>query len=400
MTIGDDGCVVGIGPPPAGVSVERLPGRALMPGFVNSHSHAFQRALRGRAERARAQEDFWSWRAQMYALVEALDPEAVQAIATWTYAEMLRAGYTSVKEFHYVHHAPGGAAYDDVHELSRRVIAAAETTGIAITLLRVAYPNAREEAQRRFADPDVGTAIERTADLASRVSVPVGIAPHSVRAVTPEGFEACAAWARDAGAQCHAHVAEQPREVAWSLETFGARPLALLAERGVLSGGFVGVHLTHLDDGEVESCGRAGLTACLCPTTEANLGDGVARTRDLIDAGARIAIGSDSQAEIDPFLELRLLEYGERNRQGRRQVLDPVELLSSTTEALGPGEPARLLVLDRSHPTLAGAAPEHLAATVVMAGRPECIEAVQLGTTRRAVIPDPGPFLEVLRKIR
>ncbi|MFT7621911.1 MAG: formimidoylglutamate deiminase [Myxococcota bacterium] len=371
-----------------------------MGGFVNSHSHVFQRALRGRAERAgQSREDFWSWRNAMYALVEALDPETLQAIATYTYAEMLAAGYTRVKEFHYLHHQRGGTPYADVHELSLRLVAAAEAAGIDLELLRVAYPNVTEPAQSRFADPSVDVAIARTADLASRVDVPVGIAPHSVRAVSLDGFVACARWASEAGSECHAHVAEQPKEVAWAEATLGRRPLAALADRDVLSPSFVGVHLTHLDAAEIAACGVAALTACICPTTEANLGDGVPQTRELLEAGVRLAIGSDSQAEIDPFLELRLLEYNERNRWRQRQVLDPPALLAAACEPVVPGQPARLIELDLLHPTLIGVGAEHLASAVVMAGRPDCVRAAWFGATRRESRPDPQPFLQVLARV-
>lgn len=398
VTLDDNGVIVAVQRPPANVPVQSLDNRVLVPGFINSHSHVFQRAMRGLAEQASGHdESFWTWRKVMYDLVDTLDPDGFGTIAELAYSEMLLAGYTTVKEFHYLHHPRGGGTYSDVHEMSRRVVHAAAQVGLGLVVLRVAYPNATEVAQRRFSDGHANTAVERTADLAAALDVPVGIAPHSVRAISPDGFEACAAWAHSANAELHAHVAEQPREVAWSQETYGVRPLQLLANRGVLSPGFTGVHLTHLDDAEVAL--THNITACICPTTEANLGDGLPRTVDMVQAGASIAIGSDSQAEIDPFAELRLLEYNERNRLGRRQLLSPGWLLEQTTESMSPGSTARILALDWNHPTLLGVPAKHLAAAIVMSGRPDCIAERWIAGRRIDVTLDPTAYLAVLASV-
>lgn len=375
VTIDGNGRVRKIGSAPDDAVIRPLPGRALLPGFINSHSHAFQRALRGRTEGSSGRRhSFWSWRDDMYRLVMSMTPDDVEAITLQCYREMRAAGYTTVKEFHYVHHRPDGGQYDNVHELSLRIASAARRAGIQLHLLRVAYPAAVESAQRRFADRSVQLAIQRTEDLRSRLDCKVGIAPHSVRAVSPEGFHECAAWASMAGAECHAHLAEQPREVAWSVERYGCRPVELVRES--LGPGFVGVHLTHLTQDEVELVGASRATACICPTTEANLGDGVPRTSDLLAAGVCLAIGSDSQAELDPFAELRLMEYNERNRLGRRRVLDPSALLSASTEALQIGVDARLLAIDLDHPSIVGADANHLSGALVMGGRADCVVEV------------------------
>lgn len=385
------------GTTPPGARVERWPGHVIIGGFVNGHSHAFQRALRGRQEDAAPGGNFWSWRKDMYALVSRIQPAHMGVIATQAYAEMVRAGYTRVKEFHYLHHQPDGTPYDDVHEMSWRLIEAAERVGLAIELLRVVYLDTSEPAQARFSDRSLESAVQRTDDLRAaaltRGSVSaVGIAPHSVRAVTPDRIGECAAWARTMGVECHSHVAEQPREVDWCLETFGERPLDALASRGVCGPGFVGVHLTHLTTREIERVGEGAAGACICPTTEGNLGDGVPRLADLLAVGARLSIGSDSQAEINPFAELRLCEYNERNRLGRRGVLDPAGLLMSTTEPFVETSQPGWLLLNRADPALIGVGLDALPGAIVMGAGPSCIsERHRAGTRLGDVVADSYP---------
>ena len=382
ITIDDDGIVQHIGAVPTDqVPIVSLAEQALMPSFVNSHSHVFQRLLRARVEAVSQQASFWSWRKHMYALVETLTPECMEQIARYTFMEMVWSGYTTVKEFHYVHHNADGTPYDDPHEMVHRLIAAANEAQINMHLLRVAYPNAEESAQRRFSDVDIEQAIALTDDLRNRVSIPVGIAPHSIRAVSPDGFRRCLEWANHVGAECHAHVAEQPQEVAWAQETYGAPPLQLIADAAPLSPAFTAVHATHLNEAEIQHAGRIGVHVCFCPTTEANLGDGLPATYDIVTAGAHLAIGSDSQAEIDPFAELRLLEYNERNRLGRRCVLDPGALLEATTEPLAVGKQARLIAVDRNHPAVAGASVADLSSALVLGGQRDCISGVYQGAT-------------------
>jgi formimidoylglutamate deiminase len=392
VAVDEQGCVFEIASQaPPSAEVVRLEGCALMPGFINSHSHVFQRILRARCERASRNESFWSWRKNMYRLVDALTPEDVEVAAAYTFAEMLHCGYTSVKEFHYLHHPSGGGKYANPHEMALRIQQAASTASIALTLLRVGYLNVTEDSQKRFADDSLDDLLLQCTSLREEMEVPVGIAPHSIRAMTPEGFAACARWAEAHNAECHAHVAEQPREIEWTKKRYGKSPMQLLADHGVLSPAFTAVHATHLDAAEILVAGRHRITACICPSTEANLGDGIALTKDLLNAGVRLAIGSDSQAEIDPFQELRLLEYNERNRLGQRQVLDPVELINATTESMAKGATARLLAINLEHPSLVGIESENLASALVMAGRPECVQRVWLGTdwieTKRPLQP-------------
>ncbi|MBT9559752.1 MAG: formimidoylglutamate deiminase [Myxococcales bacterium] len=341
--------------PLPGAARVQLRNMALLPGFINAHSHVFQRLLRGVAERPTGRaEDFWSWRTAMYALVDRMTPELLEDIATATYLEMRQAGYTRVKEFHYLHHLPVGRRYADPHELTRRLIAAARTAGIALELMRVVYLDATEPSQRRFQDASIDEAITLTDELHRTAGIPVGIAPHSVRAVSPDGFRRCAEWARLRGAELHAHVAEQPKEVAWCMDRHGRTPVALLAEAGALGPRTHAVHLTHLNDADVTLIGQSGTVAVICPSTEANLADGIPRLPELLSAGAGLAIGSDSQAHIDPFLELRSLEYHERLRSGRRCHLGPGELLTATTVRQNPGDLADFLLIDLDSPSLAG----------------------------------------------
>jgi formimidoylglutamate deiminase len=313
--------------------VERLPERALLPGLINTHSHAFQRLLRGHGQRRSAgvdRSDFWSWRADMYRAVLGLDPDDLFDICLFCFIEMLCAGITTVGEFHYLQRDPNGAAYSDPGELANRVIAAAEQAGIRICLLNVAYVaggigQPLEPAQRRFATPDLEAFLTQTVALgdaaAALPAVSIGVAPHSLRAVPREWLGPIHSLAFGLGIPFHMHVSEQPAEVSACLEACGCRPIELLAAAGVIDEHFTAVHATHLTFREVELLGTPGPTVCACPTTERDLGDGFVPGRELMDAGARFALGSDSQAVIDLFEEMRLLEYNERLRRMNRVIL-------------------------------------------------------------------------------
>ena len=317
----------------SGRRVQRLKGRVLVPGFVNAHSHSFQRVLRGRTEYRPvgvSGDDFWSWRTAMYHAARSLTPDAIEAVAALAFVEMVRAGFTHVAEFHYLHHQPDGTPYGDPLELTRRVLEGADRADIGITLLRVAYQRGGAEVplaqeQRRFvdADPaDYARALEDSEALAApeaRRPVHVGIAAHSVRALDRHYLAALAELS--AGRLVHAHVAEQPREIEQCVAEHGVRPVTLLADLGLLTDRFTAVHATHLDPTEIRLLGEAQVTACICPTTERNLGDGLPQLLELREAGVRFAIGTDSHARIDPFAELRALEDGERLRLLRRNVL-------------------------------------------------------------------------------
>ncbi|MBX7099410.1 MAG: formimidoylglutamate deiminase [Myxococcaceae bacterium] len=317
---------------PPGAAAIRLEGKALLPGLVNAHSHAFQRVIRGRAEhlaRGKSADDFWSWRETMYAAATALDPDGVELASRQAFVEMALAGVTAVGEFHYVHHQSDGTPYSDVHELARRVVKAARDVGLRIRLLRVAYARAGFQVaanprQRRFLDPDAATALERTASLRRALQgdglVSVGLAPHSVRAVPREWLEAFGASKEEV---VHLHVAEQPAEIAACLTEHGRRPVELLADTGLLKRGTTLVHAIHLEDRERSLVGRSGAGVCACPTTEANLGDGVVAADALLAEGVPLSLGSDSHATIGLLEEARRLEEHLRLVRGRRAVLDP-----------------------------------------------------------------------------
>jgi len=315
--------------------VHRLRNRLLLPGFCNTHSHAFQRLMRGRTERrplGRSVDDFWSWRSAMYRITQNLLPDEVEVVSRFAFMEMLRAGYTHVAEFHYLHNQVGGQSFEDGSELSQRVLEAAETAGIGITLLRVAYQRggpgvAPSAGQRRFTDSSIESylraleATEACADPEGRRPVLVGMAAHSVRALDEDWLRQLAAMSAEANRQLHAHVSEQPLELEQCLEEHGKHPVQALADFGLLSDRFTAVHATHLVDGEAALLGEAGASVCICPTTERNLGDGLPALGDLVDAGVPLCVGSDSQARIDPFVELAGLEDGERLRTGTRNCL-------------------------------------------------------------------------------
>jgi len=375
--------IVHVGAPPAGARVVELRRRLLIPGFVNAHSHAFQRAIRGRTESrqpGRESDDFWSWREQMYRAALELSPAEVEAVSRMAFLEMALAGITAVGEFHYLHHPAEGGRYADPDELALRVCAAAEAVGIDLVLLRVGYARAgagRPPAPRqvRFVDRDVEETLAAVERLASR-GVRVGLAPHSVRALPLPWIREMAEHARKKGLPLHMHVSEQPREIEECLAEHGLRPVELLEREGILDGRFTAVHAIHLDEREIEALGGAGASVCACPTTERNLGDGIVPARELEEAGASICFGTDSQVEIAPLQDARCLEYHLRLARLRRAVLAPVDggisaladrLLESATRAgarslgleakgrIAPGADADLVSIDLDDPSICGA---------------------------------------------
>jgi formiminoglutamate deiminase len=319
-----------VSPAPEATRLEGL----TIPGFANAHSHAFQRALRGRAQSERG--TFWTWRERMYALAEALDPDSYRELATATFGEMALAGITTVGEFHYLHHDRGGASYSDPNEIAKALIGAAQAAGLRITLIDACYLHGGigvepEGVQRRFADADAEAWADRVSALSDGPAVRVGAAIHSVRAVDPASAAAVAAWARDGERPLHAHVSEQPAENDACLEAYGATPTALLDDAGALDQRFVAVHATHLAGSDFELLGSASSSCCLCPTTERDLADGIGRARLLVDAGAHLALGSDSNAIVDSFEEARAVELDERLAAGERARHAPAELLRAAT---------------------------------------------------------------------
>lgn len=315
---------------------QRVPlgGRFLVPGFANAHSHAFQRALRGRVEArasGAAHDDFWSWRRLMYQAALSLDLDALEAVAAWCFLDMLASGYVAVGEFHYVHHAPDGAPYDDPTAVSAALARAAARVGVRLVLLQTAYARAGHgkpalDEQRRFVFPSVDAFLRHASAVRRRAfegEVTHGLAIHSVRACSRDWIEAIARVSVDEGLPLHVHACEQPAEIAACREEHGMAPLALLDESGALHPGTTVVHKTHLEEDDPARLARAGATVCVCPSTERNLGDGLCPIADLVAAGVPLAVGSDSHARIDVVDELRSLEDHERLRLMRRNVLTP-----------------------------------------------------------------------------
>ncbi len=293
-----------------------------LPGFVNAHSHAFQRALRGR----RTGGDFWAWRDAMIAEAERHTPETVRREYTRTYAEMREAGYTAVGEFHYLGLGEARSAAD-----------AAAEAGIEITLLLTAYARG---GSARFQQGSAAEYVEQLEELRGD-GIRVGCAPHSVRACPRDWLEAIAGHARDHRLPLHIHADEQPREIEECLAEHGVRPIELLDLTGCLGPQTTVVHATHADDHELDLLAAAGARVCICPTTEANLGDGFAPVERLRERGIGICIGSDSNVRIDPLEELRELETTARRASGRREVCDAETLL-----CFGADEGAASLGLD------------------------------------------------------
>lgn len=297
-----------------------LPDRLLMPGFVNAHSHAFQRGIRGWVQCARGDDNFWSWRERMYRLANELDPEGVEALSALAYLEMIQSGFTSVGEFHYLHHQPTGLPYSNRLELALRVASAAESVGLRLMLLRVAYARAGAgrpplPEQRRFCDDDMQQVLEDLESLAALKRFSVGLAAHSVRALRREQLEALASF----DGPLHAHVDEQPAEIEQCLAEHGCRPLELFERAGMLGPAFCAVHFTHPDAREIAILKKHGARVVACPTTEMDLGDGFLPVESL--EGVPLSVGSDSHVRIDPLAELRALEWHARARLGRRCVL-------------------------------------------------------------------------------
>ena len=330
---------VAVGLPDPPPDAERLAGLTL-PGLANCHSHAFHRALRGRTQAERG--TFWSWREQMYAVAERLDPDSYYALARATYAEMALTGITSVGEFHYLHHGPDGTPYDDPNAMAQALIEAARDVGLRICLLDACYlaggiGRPVEAVQQRFSDGDAEWWAVRVDGLhaayADSDDVVVGCAAHSVRAVPRDQLGVVAQWADERAAPIHVHVSEQPAENAACLEAYGLTPAQLLDEQGVLGPRCSAVHATHLGDEDVTLLGQTATSVCLCPTTERDLADGIGPARRLYEAGTPVTLGSDSHAAVDLFEEMRAVELDERLATHERGHWSADELLAAATSA-------------------------------------------------------------------
>jgi formimidoylglutamate deiminase len=387
---------------------ERLAGVTL-PGMPNLHGHAFQRAMAGLAERlAPGEASFWSWREVMYRFLERIGPKEQRAIAAQLYVEMLEAGYTAAGEFHYLHHQPGGAPYDDPAEMSRAILDAKRESGIGLTLLPALYMaggfggRAPEAGQRRFIHDieGFGRLLERLAgEVGDDPELRLGIAPHSLRAVPDDALiEAIGLIdAIDSEAPVHIHVAEQAREVRECLEWCGLRPVAHLLRSVAVSRRFCLIHATHMTPEETTDVAASGAVVGLCPTTEANLGDGFFNLGQYLAEGGAFGIGSDSHVSISPLEELRWLEYGQRLSTLRRLVAageaEPhtgarlfKAALAGGAQALGrrigrlaPGYRADLVRIDADHPRLAGCEGDLLLDALVFSGNANPVQDVMVG---------------------
>jgi formiminoglutamate deiminase len=377
--------------PPAGA--ERLSGLTL-PGLANAHSHAFQRALRGRTQAGTG--SFWTWREQMYALAAGLDPDTYRNLARATFGEMALAGITTVGEFHYLHHGPGGARYADANEMAKALMAAAAEVGVRLTLIDACYleggiGTAPEGAQLRFCDADAEAWVARVGSLQDSPSVRIAAAIHSVRAVPPAALRTVAGWAAAHACPLHAHVSEQTAENEACLAAYGGTPSQVLLEAGAISTRFTAVHAIHLADGDFARLGGSRAFACLCPTTERDLADGIAPARRLREAGARVSLGTDSNAFIDLFEEARAVELDERLLSNLRGGHSAPDLLRAATaesaESLGwpnagrieTGALADLVVVGLDGLRLAGTGAAEALAAVVFAGSAGDVRQVMAG---------------------
>jgi len=397
VTIDDRGIIRTLGEiPEDAVSYEHVAGLVL-PGFQNAHSHAFQYAMAGLAERRNpaTSDDFWGWREAMYQLALTLDPDQMEAVAAMLYAEMARHGYTHVAEFHYLHHDKNGKPYAHVAEMGERLVRAAGTAGIGITLVPMFYQmggfgQPPQDRQRRFisantdAYADLYTATKKVTDRYAHANHGFGI--HSLRAVHPKDIIASLD-ALHEQVPVHIHVSEQLKEVADAKEYLGARPVEWLLDNCSVNAHFHLVHATHLADGEVSGITRSGAHVVLCPSTEGNLGDGLFRLHDFQQAGGRWSIGTDSHVGLNPLEELRLLDYGQRLKTHARSSFYSQEeydsghfgfdmALRSGRRAMGNmddsyfgiGTPLDAVVYDTSIPLLLTSTEENMLSTIIYCG--------------------------------
>jgi formimidoylglutamate deiminase len=389
----------------------RLSNRAILPGMVNVHSHAFQRVIRGRTEHRTAQRDtFWTWRESMYHAASELTPEAMYHAARMAFLEMGLSGITTVGEFHYVHHGAGGEPYPDRNILALHVLRAASEVGVRIALLRTAYVRAgfrkpADPGQARFITPCVQDFIADTEALRAVVGRDyppdrawIGIAPHSIRAVPLDYLREVASFARASDLPLHMHVAEQPAEVEACIAEYGLRPVQLLDKNGLLDSRFTAIHAIHITADEMGRLANARAKVCACPTTERNLGDGTSPADQLLCAGVGICFGSDSNVQIDLLEDARALEYHLRMRRIERVVLAPdssrdglaKRLFESATETgarslaaqggkLEPGHPADFFTVDLKDPSIAGANASSLLNHILFSAERTAIRDVSVG---------------------
>lgn len=402
-------------PPPG---VPQAPGPVL-PGMPNLHSHAFQRAFAGLTEyRVDANDNFWSWRTLMYRFALALTPDQLQAIATWLYIEMLEAGYTQVCEFHYLHHDSSGQPYADDATLATCLLRAAQNAGIALTLLPVLYQSSGfggtspSDGQRRFirSTDNMLNLLAKLKPLCEAQGARLGLAPHSLRAVPPVGLREAIAGldAMDKTAPIHIHIAEQTAEVDACVAWSGQRPVEWLLNHADVNPRWCLVHATHMSEQEYQRAATSGAVAGLCPSTEANLGDGLFNVPRWLSNGGAWGLGSDSHITVNAAEELMLLEYGQRLALRQRNVLAHAQHHQTATAmtlaavaggvqaagraTTGPstglalGQPADMVALDAGHHAMVGlSAPEMLSAHVFASNRTSALHSVWVGGQARVL---------------
>jgi formimidoylglutamate deiminase len=412
----------------------------MLPGMINAHSHAFQRVLRGKTEYRSfsgglppagsaisptlngqvTRDSFWTWREMMYSAATRLTPEDIFDASRMAFMEMALAGITSVGEFHYLHHAPDGTPYDDPNLLAKEVIRAANDVGLRIALLRVAYERSgfKTEAnprQKRFiesnsagylknverliADVERGSsdsgfagAFPDSRSVAPHANTWVGVAPHSVRAVTLDYLRDVIGFAGSHNLKVHMHVAEQPAEVSACVEEYGRSPVALLETERLLNQNFTAVHAIHVTPKAIASFAKSGALVCACPTTERNLGDGVVPADEYLKHGVQICLGTDSHAQIDLFEDARELEYHLRLQKLERAVLtdsaaslfdcatiNGARSIDAPSGSLEVGKPADFFTVDLDDPSIAGASNEHLLSSIVFSASRAAIREVVVG---------------------
>jgi formimidoylglutamate deiminase len=416
--------------------VIHLKNRALLPGLVNAHSHAFQRVIRNRTEHRTqdGKDSFWTWREMMYSAATRLTPDDIYDASRMAFLEMALGGITAVGEFHYLHHAPDGREYGDPNLLAKEVMRAASNVGLRIALLRVAYARSGYEnepnpQQARFIETDPDVYLKRLEKLRSDCADQegrawVGIAPHSVRAVPLAYLKDVIRYAEDQRLPIHMHVAEQPAEVSSSIQEHGRSPVALLASAGLLSERFTAVHAIHVTRKAIHALSEARAMVCACPTTERNLGDGVIPADLFLEDDVRIALGTDSHVQIDLLEDARELEYHLRLQKMERAVLSPNDDDSRTAlaarlfdcatvsgaESIGapggelvPGRPADFFTVDLDDPSIAGATEDDLLAAIVFGLSKAAVREVVIGGRQiisQARHPDQDEIVERFRALQ
>lgn len=408
LEVDESGNLAAVTPGGQAAGAERLAGVAV-PGMADVHSHAFQRAMAGLAERAGPEGDnFWSWREIMYRFLARLGPPDIEAIATQLYVELLKHGYTAVGEFHYLHNDPKGEPYENAGELAERIVEAAGSAGVGLTLLPVLYQTGdfggapTTEGQRRFrlATDEFLKLVHHLHHRHRRdAQVRIGIAPHSLRAVPPEALKAALDGfaGMDRTAPIHIHAAEQTREVEACVAWSGQRPVEWLLSQAPVDARWCLVHCTHMTPAEITALAASGAVAGLCPTTEANLGDGLFPLPAYLSADGRFGIGTDSNVATSPVEELRWLEYGQRLTTRARNLAETqigastgarlyktaltggAQALGRPIGALAAGMRADLVVLDPEHPALAGRSGDVLLDSWIFSGNTTPVRDVMVG---------------------